>query len=66
MNDYIVKIIHPEWGEQFTTTEQANNAYEALEKAVGFGGRGSCGEIMTGYVKNVSTGFMVRIEYTFD
>lgn len=64
MNSYSIKIIHPEWGQQAEIPASGNNPLEALEIAVGIGGRNEAGETMTALVTNIATGFTVKIEYT--
>lgn len=64
MNDYSIKVFHPEWGEQASLVGQGNSALEALERAVGNGTNGSYGAVMIAVVRNMTTGFCTRIEFT--
>lgn len=66
MKDYIIKLIHPEYGQHSELPAQGTNAFEALENALGYGHHSSVGVPMIALVRNVSTGFIVKIEYVFE
>lgn len=63
MNNYEIRLVHPEWGETSSLTAQGNNAYHALENAVGYGTNGSQDVVMTAFVRNTMTGFTAKIEF---
>lgn len=63
MNNYEIKLIHPEWGEMSNTPAMGDNAYHALENAVGWGTNSSQDTVITAFVRNSMTGLTVKIEF---